>query len=106
VAPARRKELMSTESILRNTKDSKRAVPTMDISEISANTDARKENKYNEATAATTMLKSMKHRVCLTTLPDNLLRVGVSSTPKANALESIVPMNAAIRETTRSEPSQ
>lgn len=52
------------------------------------------------------MPASVKYRVCFTVELEGVLRLRVSKTPNANALESIVPMNAAIRDTTRNDPSR
>ena len=106
MVPTIRNALISVVSVLLNTKEIRRDVPIIDIREISANTEDKKEYKYKEARAEATIPKSIKYRVCLTVLIDMVLRARVSSAPKAKALESIVPRNAAIRDTTRNEPSQ
>ena len=106
MVPTIRRALISIVSVLLNTKEMRRDVPIIDIREISANTEDRKENRYKEARVEATRPKSIKQRVCVTVLIDIVLRARVSNAPKAKALESIVPKNAAIRDTTRNEPSQ
>ena len=101
-----RKLFISIGWVLAKKKEIRRAVPIIDMSEISANTEERKEYKYQEANAAPISPKRTKHRVSLTAFRDTVLRVLVSNTAKAKALESIVPIKAAMREITRKEPSQ
>jgi hypothetical protein len=47
-------------SVLLNTKEIRRDVPMIDMREISANTEDRKENKYKEARVEPTIPKSIK----------------------------------------------
>ena len=88
-----------------NITDTRRAAPTTDMRDISANTEERNENRYNEPIAETTIPRSMYIRVELTDIIFIFLMRDIS-TPNAKALESIVPINAAIREMVRSEASQ
>ena len=60
MVPTIRKVLSSVVSVLLNRREIRRAVPTMEMSEISANTEDKKENKYKEAKADAAIPKSIK----------------------------------------------
>jgi len=102
--PTNRKVLISKELSL-NINETTRAAPITDIRDISANTDERKENKYKEAMADRRIQRSMNILVNFTVNSDDLSFIRAANTPNAKALESIVPINAAISETRSNEPS-
>ena len=104
MVPTRRKVLIS-KLLSFTTNETRSAAPTTDIKDIRANTDDRKENKYNDAKAEMRIPSNMKSRVDWTMVVSLIFRILATSTPRAKALESIVPMKAAIRETVSNDPS-
>lgn len=79
--------------------------PMTETREMRANTADKNEKRYHEASDARMMLPTMRYRVCLIVEVENIPRVVVNNTPRAKALESMVPMNAAINETANNELS-
>ena len=103
--PVIRKILISAVFNFKNIETNK-AAPITDIIETRAKTDCKNEKRYSEAMAEKTIPMRVKYRVNLTVESWVILFFArATNIPKANALESIVPIKAAIRDTTRSEPS-
>ena len=104
MVPTMRKALISKVFGL-NRNEARSAAPITDISDMSANTEERKENKYKDAIAEIIIPSNVNSLVDLMTDSSAVFFILATRTPKAKALESIVPINAAIRETMRSDPS-
>lgn len=86
-----------------NQKEIKREAPTTESNDIKAKTDDKKENRYKDNRAEIIIPNKVKNLAFLTRRFPVLFLKPAINVPKAKALESIVPIKAAIKEIDKRE---